>query len=404
VVCPTTVEELWRRPSSTDASKVDGLTAEPARAIEAFGLTERQSRFLVTVMLHSGVFVGRQYTAFAGITYGRKVHDFIEKLLARRFVTAIRLGPKGRTRLFHVHHKPLYAAIGEPDNRNRRSVTFDRTIERLMILDGVIADPSVTWLGAERDKRRYFKERLGDMLRDDEYPRLVFGKALDTTVRYFPDKLPIGFEKHGYRHVFVYLARSPSPMDFRVFLLRRLELLNALSHWTIRVLFPRSLAWAMQTFEYAAHEHLAKPLQLSVAEEVKWFFRQSYAAGQAASGGDDGRLRAARKEFRGPRFTALRRRWKEDGDRVIGLATSPVSRDALTGQRGSVECVELAHNYDHLSSLGRDVARERGLRGAPAKGDEARGMTGPPSAIAVTPATCVVRVSRPRFTSQRTPG
>ena len=31
--------------------------------------------------LHSGVFVGPQDAAFAGITHGQKVHDFIEKLL-----------------------------------------------------------------------------------------------------------------------------------------------------------------------------------------------------------------------------------------------------------------------------------------------------------------------------------
>ena len=48
------------------------------------GLTERQAGFLATVILHSGVFVGRQYAAFAGITHGQKVHDFIEKLLIRR--------------------------------------------------------------------------------------------------------------------------------------------------------------------------------------------------------------------------------------------------------------------------------------------------------------------------------
>jgi hypothetical protein len=129
-----------------------------------------------------------------------------------------------------------------------------------------------------------------------------------TTVRYFADKLSIGFEKHGYRHVFVYLARSPSPIDFRLFLLRHLELLNALSHWTIRVLFPRALAWAMDTFENAAYDHLATPLQLSAAEELQWFFRRSQPTGHAASGGDERRLRAARKEFRAPRFTALRRR------------------------------------------------------------------------------------------------
>ena len=152
-------------------------------------------------MLHSGVFVGREYAAFAGITHGQKVHDFIEKLLVRRFVTPIELGSTGRTRIFHVHHKPLYAAIGEPDNRNRRRVTIDRAIERLMVLDGVLADRSVTWLGSEREKRHYFKQHLGDRFRDDEYPRLVFGKRPNVTVRYFPDKLPIGHDGDYRRHV-----------------------------------------------------------------------------------------------------------------------------------------------------------------------------------------------------------
>ena len=126
--------------------------------LSALGLTDRQTRFLVTAMLHSGVFMGRQYAAFAGITQGQKVHDFIEKLLARRLVTPIKLGSTGRTRIFHVHHKPLYAAIGEPDNRNRRRVTIERAVERLMVLDGVLADRFLTWLASEREKRRYFKE------------------------------------------------------------------------------------------------------------------------------------------------------------------------------------------------------------------------------------------------------
>ena len=190
---------------------------ERANAIAAARLTVRQARFLVTVMLHSGVFVGRQYAAFAGITHGQTVHDFIEELVARKFVTPIELGATGRTRLFHVHHKPLYATIGEPDDRNRRRVRIDRVIERLMVLDGVLADRSVTWLGSEREKRRYFKQRLRDRLRDDEYPRLMFGKKPNVTVRYFPDKLPVGYERDQYRHVFMYVARSPSPMDFRVF-------------------------------------------------------------------------------------------------------------------------------------------------------------------------------------------
>jgi hypothetical protein len=213
----------------------DRRSPERDRPLASFGLTDRQSRFLVTVMRHAGVFVGRQYAAFAGITQGQKVHDFIQTLLVRRLATAIELGTTGRTRIIHVHYKPLYAAIGEPDNRNRRRVTIDRTIHRLMILDAVLADRSINWLGSEREKRRYFEERLGDNLRDNEYPRLVFGKSPDVTIRYFPDKLPIGYEPERRRHVFLYLARSPSPMDFRVFILRHLELFNALGFWTIRV-------------------------------------------------------------------------------------------------------------------------------------------------------------------------
>ena len=104
-------------------SNADGLPVEAARTATPFGLTDRQSLFLLTVMLHSGVFVGRQYAAFAGITHGQKVHDFIEELVARKFVTPIELGSTGRTRIIHVHHKPLYGVIGEPDNRNRRRVT-----------------------------------------------------------------------------------------------------------------------------------------------------------------------------------------------------------------------------------------------------------------------------------------
>jgi hypothetical protein len=219
-------------------------------------------------MLHSGVFVGRQYAAFAGITHGQKVHDFVDKLLVRKLVTPIELGTTGRTRIFHVHYKPLYAVIGEPDNRNRRRVTVDRAIERLMILDGVLADRSVTWLGSEREKRRYFKQRLGENLRDDEYPRLVFGKRPNVTVRYFPDKLPVGYDRDHRRHLFMNLARSPSPMDFREFILRHLELLNALGFWTIRVLFRRPLAGSMKAYEKAAYELLTKPLPPSETEEL----------------------------------------------------------------------------------------------------------------------------------------
>jgi hypothetical protein len=51
--------------------------------------TERQTRVLVMVMLHSGVFVERQYCAFAGIVHGQKTHDFLERITTRGMAKAI---------------------------------------------------------------------------------------------------------------------------------------------------------------------------------------------------------------------------------------------------------------------------------------------------------------------------
>lgn len=46
------------------------------KAVADFGFTERQARFLMTVMLHSGVCLLRQYTAFSGIVHGEKTKRF----------------------------------------------------------------------------------------------------------------------------------------------------------------------------------------------------------------------------------------------------------------------------------------------------------------------------------------
>ena len=48
---------------------------ERVKAIADHGFTERQAGFMVTVMLHSGVCLGRHYSAFARITHGQKVQE-----------------------------------------------------------------------------------------------------------------------------------------------------------------------------------------------------------------------------------------------------------------------------------------------------------------------------------------
>ena len=107
-------------PPEPDRWTIDLANAQRMEAIAAFGFSERQARFLLNVLLRSGVFVERQYCSFAGIVHGQKSTDFLKTLVERRFATPITTGKLHRGRMFHVHYKPLWAAIGEPDNRFRK--------------------------------------------------------------------------------------------------------------------------------------------------------------------------------------------------------------------------------------------------------------------------------------------
>ena len=58
---------------------------ERVQAIVDFGFTERQARFLVTVMRHAGVCVPRQYATSAGVANGgEKTNAFFDKLVNRQ--------------------------------------------------------------------------------------------------------------------------------------------------------------------------------------------------------------------------------------------------------------------------------------------------------------------------------
>src|SRR4029453_2993376 len=259
-------------PPAPDRWSIELANAERMDAIAAFGFTERQARFLLRVLLHSGVFLERQYCGLAGIVHGQKSTDFIKTLVERRFATPITTGKLHRGRMFHVHYKPLWAAIGQPDNRFRKPAAQGRMIERVMLLDAVLDDREFVWLGPSSDKHRQFVRHLGDRLEHRDYPPLMFGEGPDKAVRYFPDKLPIGMQPHADSHVFLYLVTRPSPMDFRLFLLRPVPRLRVLFRWTIRLLLPRKLLKARPAYLHAAREQLATPLHPSVVETLEWLF------------------------------------------------------------------------------------------------------------------------------------
>jgi hypothetical protein len=326
--------------------------AERAEKVAAEGFTQRQARFLVTVMLHSGVCMDRQYCAFARIAHGRKTYDFFQRLVGKKYATVYRCA-HGRARIFHLHHKALYRVIGEGNNRFRRPTPIARAVERLMLLDTVLSSPDLTWLATEHDKLAHFTPLVHHRLHRDELPHLTFGSGANTTVRYFPDKLPIGVCADG-SHVFTYLVNRAAPVDFRAFLYRHVDLLCALPTWSIRLLIPNHLIEAKGTYEAACREELNSPLRLSTADELLWYFkerRRSDDASEAIEGAGGERLRRAQRAFDAPRFRVLYRSWLRDGQSAIDGAVSSVLSDAILRRTGQVESHVLSHQYLHLAPL-----------------------------------------------------
>ena len=124
---------------------------ERAQIVAKHGFTERQARFMTTVMLHAGVCVPRQYARFCGIVHGQKTRAFFAKLVRLQYASMYDCR-HNRARIYHVNQRALYSAIGEPDSALRRPLTLNHAIRRLMVLDAVVEDPEMIWLGTAEDK------------------------------------------------------------------------------------------------------------------------------------------------------------------------------------------------------------------------------------------------------------
>jgi hypothetical protein len=317
-----------------------------------FRFAERQARFLVNVLVFSGVFLERQYRAFTGLAHGQKTHDFLAKLVNDGYATPITPGALHRGRFYHVQFKPLYEAIGETNNRHRKPASPGRFVERLMLLDAVLADRRYGWLGTEQDKRTYFRESLEKDLPDSWYPHLTFGSGGDKTTRFFPDKMPIGVPLKGERrHVFLYLATRETPADFRVFLLRHADLLKSINEWTIRVLLPRRFRRSAALYRYAVRDAFLRPLSPREVDELDWYFRGRRGELMCPSPDRDLDIPTAAHRFGAGRFEALYRVWLQEGAHALRAMQAPILRDHLQRGWGRVEFAELPHQYLQLTPL-----------------------------------------------------
>lgn len=317
-------------------------------AVAAYGFTRRQAAFLTTAMLHSGVCLPRQYTRFAGIVFGHTTRDFFAHLIARKLATAYECWRRGGT-YYHIHHKGLYAAVGEPDNRNRRRPTIPRTVERLMLLDLVLGEPQIKWLATERDKQAFFLTER--QLEHEKLPSLVFEQGGVQTVRYFPDKLPIGVGPEG-AVTFIYLVTEAERRGVQRFIIDHLNLFRSLYRCTIRLVFPTFLAAGQKGHIAAVESFFAPPLRSVVFDEFQWFChaRRAVERPSKVAAVDRQRYIKARRAFSSPWFYFAYRSWLRQGGSALQRLRSPSLNDAWRSGAIRLETQVLPHQYLHLAS------------------------------------------------------
>jgi hypothetical protein len=344
-------------------STLDSVSERRVNALAGFGFTQRQREFLVTVMVHAGCFLERQYCTFTGTARGQNSRDFVARLVVRRFARSIEPGPVRRRRLYHVHHKPLYEAIGLSDDRNRRLHSTGRMIERIMILDAVLGDRRCWWLSPAEDKRTFFDARESG-LRAEEYPHISFGAGRQKIIRCFPDKLPIGIDKEDTgRLVFLYLVNRRIPLDFRQFLIRHHSLFVNLHTWTVRLLVPRRFRKAVAIYKAAVREELWTPLDPSVSKALETYFRERKERGGHLREPSDPFIA---REFRRQgiaKIAALYRAWRREGDVVLWRSSSTSLRDDRIHGCSDCEVQDLNAQYLQLTkAVDREAWAKRGAK------------------------------------------
>lgn len=321
---------------------------ERVAAVGALGFTSRQARFLVTVALHGGYCVRRQYDAFAGIQYGKSVRDFLDGLVTRNLATRF-VGRADRGHVYHLQARGLYRAIGEEDNRNRRPVSPAQIARKLMVLDYVLSRQDLTWYATERDKVDLFARQFGLAL--DALPRRIFEGATDTGAsisRYFVHKLPIGVPADPRIPHFVYLSTDGSAAALHSFLRDHAALFAAVRRWVLVATGPTAWPGLKPAFDaFLAQPGTTRGIAL---HDLRWFFarRKTIDRGGIAQVPvhELRRFRELRTRLSGPREEAAYASWL-----TSGVVPEPETPSPSTASDGALVTSVLPFSYEQFGSL-----------------------------------------------------
>jgi hypothetical protein len=314
--------------------------------VVALGFTDRQARFLVTVAVHSGYCLRRQYEAFAGIRYGKNVRVFLDGLVTRG--VAERFGGRAdRGHIYHLHGRALYRAIGEDDHRHRRQASPAQIARKLMLLDLAIRRNDLEWFVTDRDKVALCVDDLHVPTEMLPRPTTVTSGHEESPTQYFPHRFPIGLSRDTVPHV-VYLATDGSPDRFASFLRDHALLLRSLSKWAVLVGTVTARPALQSVFDAFAAS--LRSTNSTPEGELQWYFerRRLVDGGDLAqiSVFDLRRFRALRQRFDSAAHHRLYADWMTTG-RIGGVTPGSPTGDSI----GTLITELLPFAYEQFGSL-----------------------------------------------------
>lgn len=324
-------------------------------ALQEIGYTAREAQFIELAALHSGYFVRRQFNAFLGQPRGRAAADFIEKLFRRNHATCDLFFRHAH--IYHLSAKPLYALLGQPDNRHRRHRSAFGIKAKLMALDYVLARREDRFLATEDARVEYFIEHGVDRTR---LPQLVYRarRGGRTTARYFVEKFPLAVYPDGSIGL-TYIDAGEYAVDgLDTFLKRYTPLIVSVPD--VRLTYvadtDRNFAQATRRFEAwrkAADDLLGVPRDPDViARRLRHFADlQMIEMNQLAKFPAERfpEFRSDRKRFQNRECMALYRVWQDGGDDAVRTEIEHATQTSAL-RRVEFATYRLPHDYSALGA------------------------------------------------------
>jgi hypothetical protein len=325
------------------------------RALSGLGFSERQTRFITLVALHSGFCLRRQYAAFAGLRYGAGVRDFLDRLVTRRLARRYDFRPD-RGHVYHLHNSSIYGAIEQDDNRNRRRTSPALIARKLMLLDFILQHQDTEWYATEADKVDLFTGRFG-VTRPNLPRRLYRSQKPGTapTERYFIHKLPIGLPRDSNVPSFVFLVTDTRGHAFRQFVQDHRPLLNRLSTWRIAAVAPKHVP-GLTACQNAFKQLASRPAGVrDITPELETHF-----AVREQMDRDDWKnvsvvkineFRETRSRFPKEQLDSLYDEWKRSGPSVLRTPLAAHLLGLPIESRGALVTHQLPIRYDRFGSF-----------------------------------------------------